>query len=150
MSAPSIRGLSIQEAFERKCAKSAESYAQATEVFPGGGTRSVRGFHTWPLSIARATGSRIWDLDGNEYVDYYVGLGSTILGHSHPAIITAIQEQVMQGTQYGLGHAGEIKWAGLVADLVPCCERIRFTNSGSESTYLALRLARAFTGREKS
>ena len=73
MSAVSVDGLSIQEAFERKCAKSGERYARATELFPGGATRSARGFSTWPLSIDRASGSRIWDADANEHIDYYVG-----------------------------------------------------------------------------
>ena len=149
MGAVSVDESSIQEAFERKCAKSRERYERAVELFPGGATRSARGFATWPLYIDRASGSRIWDADGNEYIDYYVGLGSTILGHAHPLIVEAIQAQLERGTQYGLAHDAENQWAGLVAELVPSCERIRFTNSGSESTYIALRLARAFTGREK-
>ena len=65
-------------------------------------------------------------------------------GHAHPAIVKAIQTQVERGTQYGLAHDAENQWAGLVAELIPSCERIRFTNSGSESTYIAIRLARAF------
>ena len=149
MGAVSVDDLSIQEAFEQKCAESRERYARALELFPGGATRSARGFATWPLSIDRASGSRIWDADGNEYIDYYVGLGSTILGHAHPLIVEAIQAQLERGTQYGLAHDAENQWAGLVAELVPSCQRIRFTNSGSESTYIAIRLARAFTGREK-
>ena len=130
MGAVSVNGLSIQEAFEQKCAESRERYARALELFPGGATRSARGFATWPLSIDRASGSRIWDADGNEYIDYYVGLGSTILGHAHPLIVEAIQAQLERGTQYGLAHDAENQWAGLVAELVPSCERIRFTNSG--------------------
>ena len=149
MTVVEVEGLSIQEAFERKCAGSGKRYERALEMFPGGATRSARGFSSWPLSIDRAQGSRIWDADGNEYIDYYVGLGSTILGHAHPEIVKAVQYQVGRGTQYGLAHDGERLWAGMIADLVPSCERIRFTNSGSESTYIALRLARAFTGRNK-
>lgn len=144
-----LEGKTIQDAFERKCAASGERFKEASELFPGGATRSARGFATWPISVERAEGARIWDADGNEYIDYYVGLGSTILGHAHPAIVKAIREQAGKGTQYGLSHEGENRWASLVKELVPSCERIRFTNSGSESTYIALRLARSFTGRDQ-
>jgi len=94
-------------------------------------------------------GSRKWDVDGHEYVDYFGGHGALLLGHAHPAVVEAVQAQVTQGTHWGSSHAAEVRWAELVQRLIPCAERVRFTASGTEASHLALRLARAFTGKSK-
>ena len=90
-----------------------------------------------------------WDIDGNEYVDYFGGHGALILGHCHPAVVEAVERQIARGTHFGACHELEIEWASLIRDMVPCAETIRFTSSGTEATHLALRVARAYTGRSK-
>jgi glutamate-1-semialdehyde 2,1-aminomutase len=90
-----------------------------------------------------------WDVDGNEYVDYFGGHGALILGHGHPDVIAAITRQVPLGTHWGAAHELEVQWAELVNRLVPSAARVRFTSSGTEASHLALRLARAFTGKTK-
>jgi glutamate-1-semialdehyde 2,1-aminomutase len=88
-------------------------------------------------------------VDGNEYVDYFGGHGALLLGHTHPAVVEAVQRQVTLGTHWGASHELEVRWAELVQRLVPCAERVRFTASGTEASHLALRLARAYTGKPK-
>src|SRR5207248_3184869 len=94
-------------------------------------------------------GSRKWDVDGHEYVDYWMGHGALFLGHCHPAVVRAVQEQMARGTHLGASHEPEVRWAELVNELVPCAELTRFTMSGTEATHLAMRVARAYTGRPK-
>jgi len=103
----------------------------------------------YPIYVERAAGSRKWDVDGNEYVDYSGGHGALLLGHNPPHVVAAIEKQLPLGTHYGSGHELEIRWGELVQKLVPSAERVRFTSSGTEATLLALRLARAVTGRPK-
>ena len=99
--------------------------------------------------MERAAGSRKWDVDGNEYVDYAGGHGALLLGHNHPAVVESITKQLPHGSHFGSGHEPEVRWGELVQQLVPSAEIVHFTNSGTEATMLALRLARAFTGRAK-
>ena len=86
-------------------------------------------------------------MDGHEYIDYWMGHGALFLGHCHPAVVKAIQEQAARGTHLGASHELEVRWAELVSKLIPSAEMVRFTMSGTEATHLALRIARAFTGR---
>jgi glutamate-1-semialdehyde 2,1-aminomutase len=123
---------------------------QAAQVFPSGITHDSRFQKPYGLYIDRAKGSRKWDVDGNEYVDYIGGHGGHILGHGNEAVIEAVQQSILRGTQLGGNTADEIEYGKLVLELVPCAERVRFTMSGTESTHLALRLARAYTGRSKT
>ncbi len=102
-----------------------------------------------PPYVERAAGSRKWDADGNEYVDYFGGHGALLLGHNHPAVIEAVTAQLPNGVHYGASHELEVEWAELVHEMIPSAERVRFTNTGTEATLLALRVARAFTGRNK-
>src|SRR5690606_15383753 len=95
----------------------------------------------------RAQGSRKWDVDGNELIDYVMGHGALLLGHSHPAVVEAVARQVRQGTHLGASHPQEVEWARLVRELVPSAEKVRFHSSGTEATMMAIRLARAYTGR---
>ncbi|MBV8888895.1 MAG: aminotransferase class III-fold pyridoxal phosphate-dependent enzyme [Alphaproteobacteria bacterium] len=128
---------------------SAARAAHAAELFPSGITHDARYIEPYGLYIARAQGPRKWDVDGNGYVDYFGGHGALLLGHCHPDVVAAVQEQVARGTHFGSSHELEVEWAELVMRLVPTAERVRFTSSGTEATLMAVRLARAFTGRPK-
>jgi glutamate-1-semialdehyde 2,1-aminomutase len=125
-------------------------YERALKVFPSGVTHDNRYFGTIePVYIARAQGSRKWDVDGKEYVDYWMGHGALLLGHGHPAIVEAVQRQMTLGTHYGGSHPLEVEWGELIQRLVPSAERVKFTASGTEASMMAVRLARAHTGRQK-
>ncbi len=137
------------DAYRRKTSKSALLYERAGRVFPSGVTHDGRFLEPHPIYVERAAGSRKWDVDGNEYVDYAGGHGALLLGHNHPAVVEAIAKQLPRGSHFGSGHEPEVRWGELVQQLVPSAEMVRFTNSGTEATMLALRLARAFTGRAK-
>jgi len=129
--------------------KAVALYGQAKGVIAGGVGHDVRHNAIAPMYIEHARGSRKWDVDGNEYIDYGMGNGALLLGHSHPAAIQAVQETVEKGLHFGNDHPRMVEWAGLIHELIPCAERVRFDNSGTEGTMLALRLARAYTGRTK-
>jgi glutamate-1-semialdehyde 2,1-aminomutase len=101
------------------------------------------------LYVDHARGSRKWDVDGNEYVDYFGGHGALILGHNHPVVMDAVTKQVVKGAHYGASHELEVEWAELIHEMIPSAERIRFTVTGTEATLLALRMARAFTKKNK-
>ena len=137
----------IIDAYIRKTPSSQDRYAGAQEIFPSGITHDVRYLRPHPVYISRADGSRKWDIDGNCYVDYFGGHGALILGHGHPAVVEAVREQVSRGVHYGASHELELEWANWIRKLIPCAERVRFTVSGTEATQLALRVARAHTGK---
>jgi len=131
-----------------------ELYERATRVIPGGcQTVSKRPevylAGKWPGYFSRAYGSHIWDLDGNEYVDYVMALGPIILGYCHPAVDAAIEEQLRKGTVASLSSPLEVELAETLVKHVPCAEMVRFFKTGAESTSAAVRLARAYTGRDK-
>jgi len=128
---------------------SAAAAAKASQLFPSGITHDSRYIEPYGLYIARARGPRKWDVDGNSYVDYFGGHGALLLGHSHPKVVAAVHEQIERGTHFGASHETEIAWAEWIIRLVPSAERVRFTSSGTEATLMALRLARAFTGKPK-
>jgi glutamate-1-semialdehyde 2,1-aminomutase len=139
----------IETEYRARTPGSAQLYAQACKAIPAGLTHDSRTLLPYPVYAARAAGPRKWDVDGNEYVDYFGGHGALLLGHAHPAVVEAVQAQVTQGTHWGSSHETEVRWAELVQRLIPCAERVRFTASGTEASHLALRLARAFTGKSK-
>ena len=124
-------------------------YQESLRTFPSGVTHDIRYLTPFPIFIERAQGSRKWDVDENEYVDYVMGHGALFLGHAHPQITQAIIEQAAKGTHYGANHRLELEWGRLVKELVPSAEEVRFTSSGTEATLMAVRLARASTGRDK-
>jgi len=128
---------------------SVQLYQKALQMFPSGVTHDVRFLPPFPLYIERAQGCRKWDVDGNEIIDYVMGHGALILGHSHPLLVEAVNGQIAKGTHYGACHELELAWADWVQRLIPSAERMRFTNSGTEATLMATRLARAHTGRDK-
>ena len=139
----------IQEAYLRLHPGSARLYEEAQRTFPSGVTHDIRYVTPFPIFVERAQGSRKWDVDGNEYVDYVMGHGALFLGHAHPEITAAVVEQAGKGTHYGASHRLELEWGRLVTQLVPSAEEVRFTSSGTEATLMAVRLARAYTGRDK-
>ncbi len=149
MNAPATTNSQIIAAYTAHTPKSAESYEAALKLMPGGVTHDARYMRPHPISIAEARGSRKRDLDGNDYVDYQGGHGALILGHSHPQVTERVAEQLSRGTHYGANHELENRWAELIIDMVPSAELVRFTNSGTEATLMALRLARAATGRKR-
>lgn len=136
-------------AFRERTPGSARLAAEARQVLPGGITHDSRHLEPYPIYISRAEGARKWDVDGQEYVDYAGGHGALLLGHNHPTVVEAIERQLPLGTHYGSSHELEIRWAECVTRMVPSAEMVRFTSSGTEATLLALRLARAATGRRK-
>ena len=138
----------ILERYEQKFRGSRKAYESAAELIPGGGHQS-RVVKPFPLFVAEGSGGTKRDVDGNELIDYMMGFGALMLGHAHPEITQAVADRLAQGTHMGTTSELEIEWARLVRDLIPCAERVRFTASGTESTLLALRLARGFTGRKK-
>jgi glutamate-1-semialdehyde 2,1-aminomutase len=139
----------IDDAFRKRFSKSAELYQRSKGSIAGGITHDSRNFAPFPIYIERADGVRKWDVDGNELIDHWMGHGSLILGHNYPAVTSAVAEQVHKGTHYGACHELEVAWAEQVAKLIPSAEWVRFTMSGTEATMLAIRDARAYTGREK-
>ncbi|WP_331072597.1 glutamate-1-semialdehyde 2,1-aminomutase [Longimicrobium sp.] len=136
---------------EGNYAASAALFRRACEVIPGGVNSPVRAFRAVggePFFVDRAAGSRIWDVDGNEYIDYVLSWGPMILGHAHPAVIQAVTEAAQRGTSYGAPTEAEVQLAEAVREFFPSMERVRLVNSGTEATMSAVRLARGFTGRE--
>jgi glutamate-1-semialdehyde 2,1-aminomutase len=134
------------------CSRSADLFERAQSLMPGGVNSPVRAFRAvggTPLFFDRACGSKLVDVDGNEYIDYVSSWGAVILGHAHPAITSAVTAAAAKGTSFGAPHAGEVALAEEVVSRVPAVERVRFVNSGTEATLAAIRLARAATGREK-
>ena len=128
---------------------SRELYVRACEVFPSGVTHDNRFLTPFPIYVERTSGSRKWDVDGNEYIDYWVGHGSLLLGHGRPEVIEAARAQLERGTHYGACHRLEIEWGELVKKLVPSAEKVKFVSSGTEATLMAIRLARTFTNKDK-
>ncbi|HUF92632.1 MAG TPA: aminotransferase class III-fold pyridoxal phosphate-dependent enzyme [Candidatus Limnocylindria bacterium] len=141
--------MSIHDDYKASHPKSAALAERARRAIPGGITHDIRHLTPFPVYIERAAGTRKWDVDGHEYVDYWMGHGALFLGHCHPAVVKAVQEQMARGTHLGASHELEVRWAELVNTLIPCAELTRFTMSGTEATHLAMRVARAFTGRSK-
>lgn len=139
----------IEERYRSRTQRSAALYAAACRVLPAGLTHDSRTTSPYPIYVARADGARKWDVDGNEYVDYFGGHGALLFGHCHPPVVEAVQRQAALGTHWGASHELELRWAEAVQRLVPSAERVRFTASGTEASQLALRLARAYTGKSR-
>ncbi|MFC1984505.1 aspartate aminotransferase family protein [Chloroflexota bacterium] len=125
-------------------------HERAVEVFTAdGATHSTRILDPFRPYITHARGSRKWDVDGNEYIDYVLGHGALILGHCHPDVVRAVQEQMARGVHYGENHELEIEWAESIKSMMPSIERVEFFACGQEANMMAIRLARVFTGRRK-
>ncbi|TLS39219.1 glutamate-1-semialdehyde 2,1-aminomutase [Pseudalkalibacillus caeni] len=132
--------------------KSREAFSKAKEVMPGGVNSPVRAFKSVnmdPVYMEKGKGSKIYDLDGNEYIDYVLSWGPLILGHANEQVVSRLKEVAEKGTSFGAPHELETKLAELVIERVPSIEIVRMVNSGTEATMSALRLARGYTGRNK-
>ena len=133
-------------------AKSEALFAEALKYIPGGVNSPVRAFRAvggQPFFVQKAKGAQVWDVDGNEYIDYVCTWGPAILGHAHPKIIRAVQRTAEHGTSFGIPNPFEVTMAKLVCGAVPSVEKVRMCNSGTEACMSAIRLARGFTKREK-
>jgi glutamate-1-semialdehyde 2,1-aminomutase len=136
----------------RATTRSQELYGRARELLPGGVNSPVRAMgaiRREPIFVARGLGSHLWDVDGNEYIDWVSSWGPLIAGHAHPAIVDAVASAVSNGTSFGAPTEGEVTLAAEIARRVPSVEMVRMTSSGTEATMSAIRLARAVTGRER-
>jgi glutamate-1-semialdehyde 2,1-aminomutase len=136
----------------RTSERSQRLFAEAFGLMPGGVSSPVRAFKAvggGPLFVERGEGAYLVDVDGNRYVDYVLSWGPLILGHAHPRVVAALEEAVRRGTSYGAPSSLELELARLIQDALPALELVRFVSSGTEATMSALRVARAFTQREK-
>jgi len=139
----------LMQAYAARRPKSFQYQERARKVLAGGVGHDLRHFEPVPLYIARARGARKWDVDGNEYIDFLMGNAALLLGHADPEVTAAVAQANSNGSHFGTDHPLHIEWAEWVCRLIPSAERVRFVNSGTEATALALRIARGFSGRPK-
>jgi glutamate-1-semialdehyde 2,1-aminomutase len=138
--------------FPRLTAKSSQLFYRAQKRIPGGVNSPVRAFRNVdgePFFVDRGEGARIWDVDGNGYIDYVGSWGPAILGHAPKVVVEAVRDAAMRGLSFGIPNPLEAEMAELICDWVPSIEKVRMVNSGTEATMSCIRLARAFTGRDK-
>ena len=129
--------------------KSEDLFKDAKNYLPGGVDSPVRAFKPHPFFALKGEGSRLFDVDGNSYIDYCLAYGPLVLGHANPAVMNAVKEQLLKGSAYGVPTENEINLAKEVIKRMSCAEMVRFVNSGTEATMSAIRLARAVTGKKK-
>jgi glutamate-1-semialdehyde 2,1-aminomutase len=139
----------IESAYQQRTPKSAELSDAARHYLPSGVVHDSRYTRPYGLYASHASGSHKWDIDGNEYIDYFGGHGALLLGHNHPRVVAAASAQMQRGTHFAAGNELDIRWAEQICEMIPSAERVRFHSSGTEATQMAVRLARAFTGRDK-
>lgn len=139
----------MSSVYVSKTPKSKALYERAKKVLPAGVSYGIRFFEPYPFYTAKAKGSKLYDVDGNEYIDFWLGHTALILGHSPKPVVEAVKKQLENGTHYGTCHELEIALAEQVAKMVPNVEMVRFTNSGTEANMYAVRLARAYTKKRK-
>ena len=139
----------IESDYAQRTRNSAELSDAARHYLPSGVVHVSRYTRPHGLYASHALGSRKWDIDGNEYIDYFGGHGALLLGHNHPRVIAAASAQLARGTHFAAGHELDIRWAEKICEMIPSAERVRFHSSGTEATQMAVRLARAFTGKNK-
>jgi len=135
----------LERSYELK-ARAERLIPSCTQTFSKGPTQFVQG--AAPVFLARGAGSHVWDVDGNEYIDYPMALGAIILGHNEPAVTDAVTRQIAEGTSFSLAHPLEVEAAEVLVDLIPCAEMVRFGKNGSDAISGAVRLARAYTARD--
>jgi glutamate-1-semialdehyde 2,1-aminomutase len=147
--AQSNLGELAETAYRARTPKSSQLFEAAKKVLPGGDTRSVLYFPPYPTFVDRGSGCRVWDVDSNEYIDFLNNYSSLIHGHALPAIVEALCNQVKRGTAFASPTESQIQLAKRLQSRMPSLEQVRFCNSGSEATLMAIRAAKAFTGRNK-
>lgn len=140
---------SYEKEYVARTKKSRAHFNEARKVLPAGVESNVKFFEPYPFYVKRAKGAYIFDLDGNKIIDYALGYGPMILGHNHPAVIKAAKDQIDKGTLYGASHDLSINYIKMIQKAMPSIEMFRFANSGTEATMHPIRVARAFTGKEK-
>jgi len=142
--------MAVIDEFVKSHPKSRELHERALNHFAAKGVTHVgRIWDPFGPYMTHAQGSRIWDVDGHEYIEFRNGHGALILGHGHPAVVKAIHDQAIKGTLYSASHELEIEWADLIKSMVPTAERVEFFACGQEANMMGIRLARAFTGRTR-
>ncbi|MBM4340929.1 MAG: aspartate aminotransferase family protein [Deltaproteobacteria bacterium] len=139
---------SFSDLYQQRTPLSKNFIERSKRVMPGGISHNVHYFPPYPFFIKAAKGSKIWDVDGNEYIDLWMGHYTHILGHHPQVIIDAIEQQVKEGFHWGIVFEKQVEWAELIQQLVPSAEMVRFCCSGTEATMYAVRLARAYTGKK--
>ena len=145
---PATLSPAIDDEYRRRFPGSAALFERARGLMPSGINHDVRRIQPFPVYVERAEGAYKWDVDGNRLIDYCVGHGALILGHSHPAVLAAMGEQLAKVMHASAPTPNEVRWAELVTSMVPSAERVRFVLSGTEATMLAIRLVRAASGRD--
>ena len=128
--------------------RSAELYARSSAVTPGGVSSPVRRYEPNPVFIESGSGCRMTDADGKEYIDLCMAYGPLVTGHAHPKVMEAVREQLSKGTVYGAPSETELKLIERISKEVPCADMVRLSNSGTEATMHAIRVARGFTGKD--
>ena len=139
----------IERRFHELHPNSARMHEEARGLFPGGVTHDARRQDPFQLYYTHAEGAAKYDVDGNRILDYFPGHGALILGHSRPEVVRAVQEQMARGTHFSGSTELEIQWANWVRELIPSAEKVRFHSSGTEADMMAIRMARAYTGKSK-
>jgi len=138
----------IFDNYRQKTSLSENLFKRAKEVMPGGISHNVHYFPPYPFFAKKGRGAKIWDVDGNEYVDLWMGHYTHILGHHPEIVVAAIEQQLREGIHWGIVFEKQVEWAELIRELIPSAEMVRFCCSGTEATMYAVRLARAFTGKK--
>jgi len=139
----------VEELYRARTPRSGDCFKEALHSLAGGVTHSNRYWAPYPLYIDKVSGSRIYDIDGNQYIDYWVANGTMFAGHANPRVKAAVAEVLERGTHFGLSHELIPKLAAKVIELVPSADSVRFANSGTEAIMHSVRIARGFTGRNK-
>jgi len=139
----------IEADYRQRFLQSAKLFERGATVFPSGVTHDGRYLEPFPVYVKEAAGARKTTVEGHSLIDYWVGHGALLLGHSHPLVVDAVQQQLAKGTHFSACHDLEIEWAERVQKLIPSAERVRFTSSGTEATLIAIRVARLVTQRTK-
>ena len=139
----------IEKIYKEKHSKSEQKFKEAMNLFPNGVTHDARMTKPFPYYITNAQGSKKWDIDGNEYIDYKSGHGAMLLGHAHPEIVKVVRETIAKGSLPGASTELEVAWGKAIKNLVTSAETIRFTSSGTEADMLGMRIMRAYTGKIK-
>ncbi len=139
----------LNQSYEKKTSKSRRTFERAKKVFPAGVSYRIRSIEPYPFYVKRARGSKLTDIDGNVFTDYWCGHFALILGHAHPKVVRAVKEQAEKGFHYGIAHEMELKLAEQICKMVPSAQLLRFCGSGTDANMFATRLTRTFTHRSK-
>ncbi len=141
--------MDIEGTYKSRTEKSKSSYKEASKYLPYGVGSTFRYFEPYPFYVDRTEGAKVIDVDGNEYIDFCMNYGAQLAGHTHPKIVKALEKQIKRGTLYTMPHNLTAELAKELVKRFPPIDKVRFTNSGTETTMHAVRLARGYTGKDK-